>query len=69
VGLATYLADKAKTYFGRQGGGRFVVPRGSECKATNKDVRNLQRNHEEADTKIIRHIHAADSTSEGAMEI
>ena len=45
----------------------FVVAWGSECKATHKDVRDLQSNQEEADTKTI--LHAADATSDGAMEI
>jgi len=65
--LTTYLADKAMTQFSRQDGRRFVVAYGSECKATHKDVRNLQSNQEEADTKII--LHAADATLDGAMEI
>ena len=65
--LTTYLADKVITHFSRQGGRWFVVAYGSECKATHKDVQNLQSNQEEADTKII--LHAADATSDGAMEI
>ena len=67
MALTTYLADKAMTHFSRQGGRRFVVAWGSECKATHKDVRNLQSSQEEAHTKII--LHAADATSDGAMEI
>lgn len=35
--------------------------------ATHKDVRNLQANQEEADTKII--LHAADTILDGPMEI
>ena len=65
--LTTYLADKAITHFSRQGGRRFVVAHGNECKATHKDVGNLQSNQEKADSKII--LHAADATSDGAMEI
>ena len=65
--LTTYLADKAMTHFSRQNERRFVVAWGSECKATHKDVRDLQSNQEEADTKMI--LHAADATSDGAMEI
>ena len=65
--LTSYLADKAMTHFSRQGGRRFVVAWGSECKVTHKDVRNLQSSQEEADTKII--FHAADATSDGAIEI
>ena len=64
--LTTYLTDKAMTQFSRQGGRRFVVAWGSECKATHKDVRNLQSSQEEADSKII--LHAADATSDDAME-
>lgn len=53
--------------FSRQGERRFVVAWGSECKVTHKDVQNLQGNQEEADTKII--LHAADATSDGAMDV
>jgi len=53
--------------FSRQGGRRLVVVWGNECKATHKDLRNLESNQEEADTKII--LHAADATSDGATEI
>ena len=45
----------------------MVVVWGNECKATHTDLRNLESNQEEADTKII--LHAADATSDGAMEI
>ena len=55
------------THFSRQSGRRFVVAWGSECKATHKDVRDLQSNQEKADTKMI--LHAGDATSDGAMEI
>ena len=66
--LTTYLADKAMTHFSRQNERRFVVAWGSECKATHKDVRDLQSNQEEADTKMI--LHAANGTSDGAnMEL
>ena len=65
--LTTYLEDKAMTHFSRQSGRRFAVAWGSECKATHKDVRDLQSNQEEADTKMI--LHAGDATSDGAMEI
>ena len=40
--LTTYLTDEVMTHFRRQGGRRFVVALGSECKATHKHVRSLQ---------------------------
>ena len=64
--LAIYFADKTMTHFSRQSGRRFVVTWVSECKATHKDVRDLQSNQEEADTKMI--LHADDATSDTAME-
>lgn len=65
--LTTYLADKAIEHFSRQNGSRFIVAWASKCKATHKDVGNLQSNQEEADTKIL--LHAVDATSDGATEI
>ena len=65
--LTKYLAEKAMKYFRIQHGRRFVVAWGSECKATHKDVEDLESNQEEADTKII--LHAVDATSDGATEI
>ena len=65
--LTIYLAEKAMEYFRRQRGRRVVVAWGSECKGTHKDVKDLESNQEEADTKII--LHAVDATSDGATEI
>ena len=40
---------------------------GDKCKTSHKDVRHLQSDHEEADTKII--LHALDITADGATEL
>ena len=37
---------------------------GTECKARPKDLRHLQSDHEEADTKMI--LHALDTSADGA---
>ena len=64
--LTTYLGDKVMTHFSRQDGRRFVVALCSKCKATHKDVRRLQSSQEE---DLLSRFHAADATSDGAMEI
>ena len=64
--LTIYLAGKTLEH-ARQSTRPFVVAWGSQCRATHKDVEHLQRNHEEADTKMI--LHAVDATSDGAAEI
>ena len=65
--ITIYLADEAMKHFRRQSGRRFVVPWGSEGKATHKDVEYLHSNQEEADTNVL--LHAVDATSDGTVEI
>ena len=46
---------------------RAVVAWGCQCRATHQNVKNLQSDHEEADTKML--LHALDTAANGAMEL
>ena len=46
---------------------RVVVAWGCQCRATHKNVNHLQRDHEEADTKML--LHALDATANCAREL
>ena len=56
--LTAFLAQKVMER-GEATGKQVIVAWATECKATHKDVRHLQSDHEEADTKII--LHALDA--------
>jgi len=44
-----------------------VLAWGSQCKATQRNMNYLERNQEEADTKLL--LHAVDATACGASSI
>ena len=48
-------------------GRQVVVAWGTECEATQRDVRHLRSTQEEADTKII--LHALDAFAQGATQL
>ena len=62
--LTAFLAQKVMER-GEATGKQVIVAWASECKATNKD--HLQRDHEEAATKII--LYVLDATADTATEL
>ena len=62
--LTTFLVKNVKD---NANGRQVVVAWGTECEATQRDVRHLRSTQEEADTKII--LHALDASAQGATEL
>ena len=62
--LTTFLAKNVKD---NANGRQVVVAWGTECEATQRDVRHLRSTQEEADTKII--LHALNASAQGTTQL